>query len=440
MTKTMDLTNRLSPDTQAILLLCAHFGTTHQNEFKPLTNTEYNTLAQVLQQQQFRPGDLLNHGVIDTLEPHFNNGLGSGRVEALLARGALLAFKVEEWTNQGLWIISRGDRHYPQRLKAKLRHQAPPLLYGIGEVGLLEQGGLAIVGSREIDDEEVDYTRHVAELCAQRQITVISGGAKGADQAGMFSAIAAEGKSIGIMANDLARTTTTKKYREAILAGQLVLISPYDPQTRFQVGNAMGRNKLIYALADQALVIRSAYQSGGTWAGAIEELKRDNACPVWVRITGRSEEGNKKLIELGAKALWDEQVSQALFDPTFPYELAVDPSIKSGDSTALSIPLATTNSQPSDVLEVNESSLRADATTLFNVILPILLEHLKMPRKTYKEIATHFELQPNQVKEWLNKMMGMNLIEKSKDGYCLIKEDKPSEQLSLSLEANHPSS
>lgn len=439
----MDLTNRLSTDTQAILLLCAHFGTTNQNGLKPLTNTEYNALAQVLQRQKLRPGDLFNQAVIGALESHFNNGLESGRVEGLLARGALLAFKVEEWINQGLWIISRGDGHYPQRLKAKLRHQAPPLLYGIGDAGLLEQGGLAIVGSRDIDDEEADYTRHVSELCAQRRITVISGGAKGADQAGMLSALAAEGKSIGIMANDLARASTMKKYREAILAGQLVLISPYDPQAGFQVGNAMGRNKLIYALADQALVVRSAYQSGGTWAGALEELRRENACPVWVRITGRSEEGNKKLIELGAKALWDEQVSQALFDLNFQDEFAMTPSIAPSvddeGSMALSMPLESPSGELSGAVAVNEPHLRADATTLFNVILPILLEYLKMPRKTYKEIATHFELQPNQVKEWLNKMMGMNLIEKSKDGYCLIKEDKSSEQLSLSLEANRSS-
>ncbi len=433
----MNLTHRLSPDTQAILLLCAHFGTTNQNGFKPLTNREYNTLAQILQQQQLRPGDLLNHGVINTLEPHFNNGLGSGRVESLLARGALLAFKVEEWTNQGLWIISRGDRHYPQRLKAKLRHQAPPLLYGIGEVGLLEQGGVAIVGSREIDEEEVDYTRHVSELCAQRQITVISGGAKGADQAGMLSAIAAEGKSIGIMANDLARTTTTKNYREAILAGQLVLVSPYDPQARFQVGNAMGRNKLIYALADQALVIRSAYQSGGTWAGAVEELKRDNACPVWVRMTAQAEEGNKKLIDFGAKALWDEQVSQALFDPTFQYQGNLNQSMSNGESRNSPVLLESQPVLSAEVSGVNQSPLRADATTLFNVILPFLLEHLKTPRKTYKEIAVYFDLQPDQVKEWLNKMMGMKLIEKSKNGYCAINQEKSSEQLSLGLEAHH---
>jgi hypothetical protein len=36
----------------------------------------------------------------------------------------------------------------------------------------------------------------------------------------------------------------------------------------------MQRNKLIYALADAALVVNSDFEKGGTWAGAIEQLER----------------------------------------------------------------------------------------------------------------------------------------------------------------------
>ena len=56
--------------------------------------------------------------------------------------------------------------------------------------------------------------------------------------------------------------------------GRLALVSPYDPAAGFNVGHAMGRNKLIYALADAALVVSSDYQKGGTWTGAVEQLKR----------------------------------------------------------------------------------------------------------------------------------------------------------------------
>ena len=51
--------------------------------------------------------------------------------------------------------------------------------------------------------------------------------------------------------------------------GRLVFISPYDPAAGFSVRHAMQRNKIIYALADAALVVASDFEKGGTWAGAI---------------------------------------------------------------------------------------------------------------------------------------------------------------------------
>ena len=62
--------------------------------------------------------------------------------------------------------------------------------------------------------------------------------------------------------------------REPLMNSRLVLVSPYDPAAGFNVGRAMQRNKLIYALADVALVVAADFQKGGTWEGAIEQLDR----------------------------------------------------------------------------------------------------------------------------------------------------------------------
>ena len=50
----------LSPDTQAILLLCGHFGKKTAGYIEPLTPSEYAWLAQQLQAQNMRPADLLD--------------------------------------------------------------------------------------------------------------------------------------------------------------------------------------------------------------------------------------------------------------------------------------------------------------------------------------------------------------------------------------------
>ncbi len=424
----------LSSDTQAILLLCAHFGSTLQNGVKPLNNREYNLLARILQQEQFRPGDLLNKTIIDWLDKHQDNTLEPQRIQQLLDRGALLAIKVEEWTNQGLWILSRGDALYPKRFKVKLKHQAPPLLYGIGNIDLLDKGGIAIVGSRSIDEEGLAYTRYISKLCAQSQIGVVSGGARGVDQEAMLAVLAEGGNSIGILANDLGKDSVSKKYKDAIRANQLVLISPYDPHSRFQVGNAMGRNKYIYALADQSLVVSSDYNSGGTWAGAIEELRRDNAIPVWVRFSTKLPEGNAELLKLGAKPLPDELLNRGFLGKLGESQLK---NGSQNDNVNISQIV-----QSSDLIKKTNkieeqdkiSPIYSTPSNTFEAILPLLLDYLTQPRKTLKEIACYLEVQQNQAKVWLNKTIEMELVEKGKSGYHSIRKDSSSGQLSLSLD------
>lgn len=64
----------------------------------------------------------------------------------------------------------------------------------------------------------------------------------------MRGALEACGKVSGVLADSLEKTTMNREHRNLLLDGQLVLISPYDPSAGFNVGNAMQRNKLIYAL------------------------------------------------------------------------------------------------------------------------------------------------------------------------------------------------
>ena len=71
----------------------------------------------------------------------------------------------------------------------------------------------------------------------------------------------------------------------------------------------MGRNKLIYAMSDYSLVVSAEYRKGGTWAGAEEELKRENSLPVFVRTGDDVPQGNKKLLNLGALA-WPDSIDR----------------------------------------------------------------------------------------------------------------------------------
>src|SRR6185369_2265428 len=66
------------------------------------------------------------------------------------------------------------------------------------------------------------------------------------------------------------------------------------------VGHAMQRNKLIYALSNAALVVSSDYDKGGTWTGAVEQLDKLKYIPVYIRTLGPSSKGLDGLRRKGA--------------------------------------------------------------------------------------------------------------------------------------------
>lgn len=291
-------TYAVSADTRAVLLLCGSLNQPRLADPKPLTLTEYNRVAQTLQAHARRPADLLQPGILEALDGAV--GIDRDRLAALLDRGAALALAVESWTNRGLWIISRGDTRYPVRLKARLKGSAPPILYGVGEAGLLTDGGLVIVGSRDVDAPGLAFTERIALRCAVEETPVISGGARGVDAAAMETALDSGGRVVGVLADGLAKAAVAKAYREALRKGALVLCSPYDPAAGFAIGNAMGRNRHIYGLGDAALVVSAAANAGGTWAGAIENLKH-GWLPLHVHADGDVPQGNRRLIEHGGR-------------------------------------------------------------------------------------------------------------------------------------------
>lgn len=159
---------------------------------------------------------------------------------------------------------------------------------------------MAIVGSRHVDESLVEYTANVAGLAARAKKTIVSGGARGVDQAAMRGALQEGGCVAGVLADSLERAVLVREHCDFFSEGRLVLVSPYDPAAGFNIGHAMQRNKLIYALADAALVVNSDYEKGGTWAGAVEQLEKLRFIPVYVRSQGEMGKGLEALRKKGA--------------------------------------------------------------------------------------------------------------------------------------------
>ncbi len=276
------MTFALSGNLKATLLLTAPLNAgAKQEPVDFLTGAEYRRLAKMLMDLSREPADFLGQASDDVIHACASI-VTEDRLRRLLDRGFLLGQAVERWYSRGIWVAGRGDPEYPARLKERLKLAAPPLLYGCGERSILSEPALAVVGSRDPDEDVLDQTRAVGQQVAEAGVLLVSGGARGIDEAGKQGALQAGGRVVCVLPDSLERRALQRDNRSFLKDGQLLLVSPYDPLAGFNVGHAMQRNKLIYALSDAALVMNSEYNRGGTWTGAVEQLEKLDLVPVYV--------------------------------------------------------------------------------------------------------------------------------------------------------------
>jgi len=288
-----------SADSQVILSLCSHLGLSSQSDVSPLSTREWNSVARRLYANTIQPEELLHietsqlFDLLDQDEPLIK------RITALLSRSGSLAIELERLESLGIEVLTRADTDYPIRYKQRLKENAPVLLYYSGERALLGQPGIAIVGSRNLDEIGQLAAQFVGNACGLSGLVLYSGGARGVDNLSMTASLEARGNAVGILADSLEKTIRNPEYRNYLEKRELCLATPYSPSASFNVGAAMGRNRLIYALADYAIVVASDFEKGGTWAGATEALKAK-----WLPVFALQHEhiplGNTKLIERGA--------------------------------------------------------------------------------------------------------------------------------------------
>lgn len=350
----------ISARTQATLRLTARLTASRDdpNALKPLDVSEWNTLARWLGDASHRPEDLVTADPSAVLEGWADVKIGKDRLLALLERGHALAVSLDRWIGTGMWIIARSDPAYPERLKRRLGPSAPPILFGYGDERRLSDGGVAIVGSRDAKVEELQRAEDLGARVCNNGYNVVSGGARGIDDMAAKGAFHGQGTAIVVLGDSLLKHATKKQLRDAVLSRDLALITPFSPEAGFTTGNAMGRNKLIYCLADAAVVICSTKGSGGTFTGASENLKK-GWVPLWVATTDDPESGNGILVERGGS--WLPELSgfrlEQLFTPR-----ASPPATPSIRQTTYSLFDTHLEEHSPAVEAVNENGLQPDPT------------------------------------------------------------------------------
>jgi predicted Rossmann fold nucleotide-binding protein DprA/Smf involved in DNA uptake len=251
----------------------------------------------------------------------------ANRAVATADKLAKQATLVAQWQAQKIEPLIRTDPRYPQRLIAALPAARQPLiLWTRGELNLLNEPGVAVLGSQPPDEPTVEFMSELMQTLTAEEISLVSGYGRGLDRATFEMMLATNsGRAVVILPMGLsAFAKSTSKLDEAVARERVVLISPFAPDISFQEKLAEARNLLIDHLALTLLIPQADDDSQIRGLAALER-----GLPVFVSLTDTT--GNRALIDQGAYLLTDagevvEMVQQAIIDTAFSAEEVPTPA------------------------------------------------------------------------------------------------------------------
>lgn len=295
---------KTNENSMAIIILCSHLCV--GDDVKPFTSKEWSHLASLLVENKMTPHELISMESSELKKKLYFTETQISRIEKLISRSASLTFELEKLFSIGIGIVTRADIEYPIMLKRILGNGCPPLFYYAGDISLANRKLIGFVGSRSVEDEDMNFTKAMIKSVIKKGYGIVSGGAKGIDSIASESAIAMGGFAVEYISDSLMKKIKKASLIAAIRSGKILILSSVNPNAGFNVGNAMARNKYIYANSVGTVIVKSDYNKGGTWSGALENLNHNWVSEFcWNNLLYK---GNIELIKRGAIPIdenWD---------------------------------------------------------------------------------------------------------------------------------------
>lgn len=195
--------------------------------------------------------------------------------------------------------ISIMDPEYPEELL--WMHNPPVLLFYSGNIDLLKQPKIAVVGSRSCSRNGIQSVEKIINEL-NNELIVVSGLAKGIDAAAHYAAIRNGGKTIGVIGTGLdVFYPRSNKQLQKYMSGSHLVLTEYGPGQGPQKHHFPERNRIIAGLSRAVIVAEARMRSGSliTCERAMEEGRDVFAIPGSI-LDGRSD-GCHHLIQEGAK-------------------------------------------------------------------------------------------------------------------------------------------
>lgn len=207
---------------------------------------------------------------------------------------------IHHYQSNQISAITIMDERYPPLLREI--HQPPLLLFIIGDHTLLKTHSVAFVGARSADSYGKKAIARLIKPLIDRQVTIVSGLAKGIDAMAHQQAIEMGGRTIAVLGGGFYHLYPSEnKHLAEIIKKDHLLVSEYPPIWRPQKWYFPMRNRIISGLSKGTVIVQAKTRSGSliTADFALEEGREVFSVPG--PIGSPLSEGSNWLIQQGAK-------------------------------------------------------------------------------------------------------------------------------------------
>ena len=274
------------------LLLSCRLG---NPERKVLSTAQLRTLSQRM--RSFQMDDPNRNLTAEDLTKLGYSTEMAQRILSLLNEEDLLIHYLRKARKAGCIPIPRISPLYPKILRHRLGEDAPGCLWAKGDLEILKNPRISLVGSRDLNPKNTEFAAEAGRQAATQGYTLVSGNARGADKTAQDACLKAGGQVISIVADSLEKHAMKEN---------VLYLSEEDFDVEFSAQRALSRNRCIHALGEKVLVAQASYQHGGTWDGTVKNL-RFGWSPVFCFDDGSP--AAKLLCQMGANPVTAMQLS-----------------------------------------------------------------------------------------------------------------------------------
>ena len=284
---------QLNLDSLAVLLFC---GDLVVETTAPLTQEEWFDVERKLKSSSKKSPAKLFGMNYDTLTQilEIDEYIAYKMISRLNNLDRLL-FSLHNLENEGIYVTTKYEDNYPQKLLSSLKKRAPLFLYYVGDLSIMNNM-VSIVGPQTMEKRLTSFTKNLVTKIYDEEKTLVSAGLKGIDSYALKTHLQLGGKAVIFVSDHLF--DKKKNYAKYIKDNKLVIISAVDPYAYFNVTNALDRNTYVCGLSDVQFVTASHINSGGIWFTSIQNFHFR-----WTKQLVLDDDhynGNIRLIEMGA--------------------------------------------------------------------------------------------------------------------------------------------